>query len=82
MDRHKIRFSARVVSSDRNTFIKYNNRRFTKFELFLLVKTNNDITLDTGSQVDLGLEVELDAEQKSGILELAIVVGSALDDLA
>jgi hypothetical protein len=47
-----------------------------------LVKTNDDITLDTGSQVDFGLEVELDAEQKSGILELAVVVGSALDDLA
>jgi hypothetical protein len=32
--------------------------------------------------VDLGLEVELDAQQESGILQVAAVVSSTLDDLA
>jgi hypothetical protein len=47
-----------------------------------LVKTNNDITLDTGSQVDLGLEVELDAQKEGGVTERAVILGGTLDELA
>jgi hypothetical protein len=32
--------------------------------------------------VDLSLEVELDAEQESGITEGAVILGGTLDDLA
>jgi hypothetical protein len=47
-----------------------------------LVETNNDVTLDTGSQVDLGLQVELDTEEESGVTEGAVILGGTLDDLA
>jgi hypothetical protein len=47
-----------------------------------LVETNNDITLDAGSQVNLGLKIELDAKEQRGITKLAIVVGGTLEDLA
>jgi hypothetical protein len=46
-----------------------------------LVQTNDDITLDTGSQVHLSLEVELDAQEEGGIAERAIILGGTLDEL-
>lgn len=46
-----------------------------------LVQANDNITLDTSGQVHLGLEVELDTQKKGGIAELAIIVGSTLDEL-
>jgi hypothetical protein len=47
-----------------------------------LVETDDDITLDSGSQVDLGLEVELDAQEEGGVAEGAVILGGALDELA
>jgi hypothetical protein len=47
-----------------------------------LVQPDGDISAYPGSQVDLGLEVELDAEKESGILLLAVVVDRALDNVA
>ena len=46
-----------------------------------LVQTNNEVTLDAGSQVDLGLEVELDTDEESGGLVGAVIVGGTLDQL-
>jgi hypothetical protein len=52
------------------------------YKINRLVKTNNNITLDTGSQVNLGLKIKLDAEQERGILEAAVLVGGTLQELA
>lgn len=42
-----------------------------------LVKTDDDVTLDAGSQVNLGLKVELDThEEGSGLLSTVLVCGT------
>lgn len=46
-----------------------------------LVKSNADVTLDSGSQVDLGLKVELDTDKESGGLLVTVLVGGALEKL-
>lgn len=47
-----------------------------------LVEADDDVTLDAGSQVDLSLKVELDADEEgSGLLGTGIV-GSTLEELA
>lgn len=50
--------------------------------LLSLVQADGDVTTDAGRQVDLGLEVELDADEQSGVLLLALSVDSALEELA
>ena len=47
-----------------------------------LVETDADVTLDAGREVNLGLEVELDAEEQSRITGLAVVTGGTLEHLA
>lgn len=46
-----------------------------------LVKPETDIALDTGSQVNFSLEIELDADEQSSSLLLAILVSSTLKQL-
>lgn len=47
-----------------------------------LVKSNADITLDSGSQVYLGLEVKLDTDKEGGGLLVAVLVCGTLEKLA
>lgn len=47
-----------------------------------LVETHADVTPNAGSQVDLGLEVELDADQEGGGLLVAVVVGGTPEERA
>ena len=46
-----------------------------------LVKSNADVSLDSGSQVDLGLKVELDTDKESSGLLVTVLVGSTLEEL-
>lgn len=46
-----------------------------------LVQTNADVTLDAGSKMDLSLQVELDTDEESGSLLLALVVSGTLQEL-
>ena len=46
------------------------------------VQTKADVTADAGSQVNLGLEVELDAHEQSSVLGLALGIDSALEEIA
>lgn len=47
-----------------------------------LVKADADVSLDAGSQVDLGLEVELDADEEGSGLLVAVLIGGTLEELA
>lgn len=47
-----------------------------------LVEADDDVTLDAGSQVDLSLEVELDADEESSALLRTGIVGGTLQELA
>lgn len=47
-----------------------------------LVQSNGDVTPHPGSQVDFGLEVELDAQEQRRVLELAVLINGTLDELA
>lgn len=46
-----------------------------------LVKTDDDVTLDAGSQVNLGLKVELDTHEEGGGLLSAVLVCGTLEEL-
>jgi hypothetical protein len=52
------------------------------FNLVGLVKPNHHVTTDAGGQVDLGLQVEFDADQRGSVLELALVVDGAIQQVA
>jgi len=45
-----------------------------------LIESNRDITTYPCSQVDLGLEIQLDAKKQGSVLEPAIVINRSLDD--
>lgn len=47
-----------------------------------LIETNHNVTADASSKVDLSLKVELDADEESGALELAILIDGTLDEVA
>lgn len=47
-----------------------------------LVKPHEDVAADACREVDLGLEVELDANHEGGVLELAVVIDGALEEVA
>lgn len=51
-------------------------------QLSCLVKTDTDVTLDAGSEVNLSLQVELDTNEESSRLELSVVVSGAPQELA
>lgn len=46
-----------------------------------LVESNADVSLDSGSQVNLGLKVELDTDKESSGLLVAILIGGTLEKL-
>jgi len=46
-----------------------------------LVKSNADVTLDSGSQVDLGLKVEFDTDKESGGLLVTVLISGTLKKL-
>lgn len=48
----------------------------------LLIKTNQNIAPDSGSEMDFGLEVKLDSDHEGGILELAVGVDRALEEVS
>lgn len=50
-------------------------------QLNCLVKTDADVTLDTGSEMNLSLQVELDTNEESSGLEFALVVSGAPQEL-
>lgn len=52
------------------------------YKINRLVKTNDNVTLNTGSQVNLGLKIKLDAEEERGISEAAVLVGGTLQEVA
>ena len=52
------------------------------YQIEHLVQPNGDVSAYPCRQVDLGLKVELDSEEESGVLLLAVLVNGALDDVA
>jgi lipopolysaccharide export system protein LptC len=61
-------------------------RPTTKYSLSVgihprLVKTDDDVTLHAGSQVNLGLKVELDTNKESSGLLSTVLICSALEEL-
>lgn len=50
--------------------------------LSCLVETDADVTLDTGSKMDLSFQVELDANEKSSSLLLAGIISGTPQELA
>lgn len=47
-----------------------------------LVQADQDVTADPGREVDLGLEVELDAHRERGVPEVALIVDGALEEVS
>jgi hypothetical protein len=47
-----------------------------------LVQSNANVTTDASSQVNFGLEIELDADQEGGLGVLALIVDGAAQELA
>lgn len=47
-----------------------------------LIKPNQDVTPDSGGEVHLCLEVELDPNRKRGVLEVAVAVDRSLEQVA
>lgn len=47
-----------------------------------LVQTDRDITTNSGSQVDLSFEVELDTDHQCGSLQVAVLVGCSFEETA
>lgn len=47
-----------------------------------LIKTNEDVTPDTGREMDLSLQIQLDTDGQCSTLQVAIVVDRALEKIA
>jgi hypothetical protein len=60
---------------------RYGPNVITRSQYHRLVETDADVTLDTGSQVNLSLEVELDTDEQSSGLLSTVLVGRALEEL-
>lgn len=47
-----------------------------------LIKTNEDVTPNTGREMNFSFQVELDTNSQSGTLQVAVVVDGALEQVA
>lgn len=58
------------------------NRKDAKHSSVIrLVESQTDVALDASSQMDLGLQIKLDANKEGRVLLLAVVVGGSLEQL-
>lgn len=46
-----------------------------------LIKTNKDVTPNTGREMDFSFQVELDTNSQSGTLQVTVVVDGALEQV-
>lgn len=47
-----------------------------------LIKTNEDVTSNTGREMDFSFQVKLDTNSQGGSLQVAVVVDRALEQVA
>lgn len=46
-----------------------------------LIKTNKDVTPNTGREMNFSFQIELDTNSQSGTLQVAVVVDGALEQI-
>lgn len=64
------------------TLVSHERNHRSHFQVHqLLVQTDADITPDSGSQMDLSFQVELDADEESRGLLVAVLIGGASEQL-